>query len=109
MRFALVHACRTTINLSAGGVYTYLFASYNGLGAEVWYVGDLHGVIKIPGIFNLYGLTKWTLFGPGGAGVPDGGVTAILLGVALATLGICRHFTFGLRAKSNAYGNCRES
>jgi hypothetical protein len=99
----------TTINLGAGGVYTYLFASYSGLGAEVWYVGDLHGVITIPGIFNLCGLTKWTLFGPGGAGVPDGGVTAILLGVALATLGLCRHFTFGLSGKSNAHGNCRES
>jgi hypothetical protein len=99
----------TTINLGAGGVYTYLFASYSGLGAEVWYVGDLQGVITIPGIFNLCGLTKWTLFGPGGAGVPDGGVTAMLLGVALGTLGICRHFTFGLRAKPNAHGNCRES
>lgn len=42
----------TTINLGAGGVYTYLFASYNGLGAEVWYVGDLHGVITIPGILT---------------------------------------------------------
>jgi hypothetical protein len=99
----------TTINLGAGGVYTYLFASYTGLGAEVWYVGDLHGVITIPGIFNLCGLTKWTLFGPGGAGVPDGGVTAILLGVALGTLGICRHFTFGLRGTPNPHGNCRES
>jgi hypothetical protein len=97
----------TTINLGAGGVYTYLFASYSGLGAEVWYVGDLHGIITIPGIFNLCGLTKWTLFGP--AGVPDGGVTAILLGVALGTLGICRNFTFGLRAKPNAHGNCRKS
>ena len=88
----------TTINLGAGGVYKYLFASYNGLGDEVWYVGDLHGVITIPSIFNLCGLTKWTLFGPAGTGVPDGGVTAILLGVALATLGIFRHFMFGLRA-----------
>jgi hypothetical protein len=92
----------TTINLGAGGVYTYLFASYSGLGAEVWYIGDLHGVITIPGIFNLCGLTKWTLFGPTGVGVPDGGTTAILLGIALGTLGICRHFTFGSRAKPNA-------
>jgi VPDSG-CTERM motif len=80
----------TTINLGAGGVYTYLFASYSGLGAEVWYVGDLHGVITIPAIFNLCGLTKWTLFGPGGAGVPDGGTTAMLLGAALGALGMAR-------------------
>jgi len=82
----------TTINLGAGGVYTYLFASYSGLGAEVWYVGDLHGVITIPGIFNLCGLTKWTLFGPGGQGVPDGGTTAMLLGTALGALGMARRF-----------------
>jgi VPDSG-CTERM motif len=82
----------TTINLGAGGVYTYLFASYSGLGAEVWYVGDLHGVITIPGIFNLCGLTKWTLFGPAGVGVPDGGVTAMLLGAALGALGMARRF-----------------
>jgi len=82
----------TTINLGAGGVYTYLFASYTGLGAEIWYVGDLHGVITIPGIFNLCGLTKWTLFGPGGQGVPDGGTTAMLLGTALGALGMARRF-----------------
>lgn len=82
----------TTINLGAGGVYTYLFANYNGLGAEVWYVGDLHGVITIPAIFNLCGLTQWTLFGPAGAGVPDGGITAMLLGLALGALGIARRY-----------------
>jgi hypothetical protein len=95
-------------NDNLGSVYAYLFASYSGLGAEVWYIGDLHGVITIPAIFNLCGLTKWTLFGPAGVGVPDGGVTAILLGAALGTLGICRRFTFGLRAK-HAHGNCQES
>jgi hypothetical protein len=63
-------------NDNLGSVYAYLFASYSGLGAEVWYIGDLHGVITIPAIFNLCGLTKWTLFGPAGVGVPDGGVTA---------------------------------
>jgi VPDSG-CTERM motif len=82
----------TTINLGAGGIYTYLFASYSGLGAEVWYIGDLHGVITIPGIFNLCGLTKWTLFGPAGVGVPDGGATAMLLGAALGALGMARRF-----------------
>jgi hypothetical protein len=98
----------TTINLGAGGVYTYRFANSNGLGAEVWYVGDLHGVITIPAIFNLCGLTKWTLFGPGGTGVPDGGVTAILLAVAVGALALCRHFTLSLRAKPNANRICQK-
>ena len=33
----------TSINLGAGGTYTYLFAKYDGpnYGSEVWYVGDL--------------------------------------------------------------------
>jgi len=92
----------TSVNLGAGGIYTYLFASYAGLGAEVWYVGDQHGVITIPGLFNLCGLTKWTLFGPAGVGVPDGGITAILLGIALGTLAICRRLTFGLKGKPSA-------
>jgi hypothetical protein len=82
----------TTINLGGGGVYTYLFASYAGLGAEIWYVGDLHGVLTIPAIFNLCRLTQWTLFGPAGAGVPDGGITVMLLGLALGALGIARRY-----------------
>jgi hypothetical protein len=40
----------TTINLGGGGLYTYLLANYAGFGSEVWYVGDLHGVITIPGL-----------------------------------------------------------
>lgn len=80
----------TTINLGAGGVYTYLFAKYDVLGSEVWYVGDLSGIITIPGFNGGCFLTEWTLFGPGGQGVPDGGTTAMLLGAALGALGIAR-------------------
>jgi VPDSG-CTERM motif len=80
-----------TINLGAGGVYTYLFASYSLLGAEVWYVGDLNGIITIPSIFKGCGLVQWTLFGPG-QGVPDGGATVMLLGAALGTLGMIRRY-----------------
>jgi hypothetical protein len=80
----------TTINLGAGGVYTYLFASYSILGSEVWYIGDLSGIITIPGISKGCRLTEWTLFGPGVPGVPDGGTTAILLGAALGALGMAR-------------------
>ncbi len=88
----------TTINLGTG-LYSYLFAKYDGpnAGSEVWYVGDLAGGIVIPG-FGLagqhYGLSGWTLFGPGGGGghVPDGGTTVMLLGAALGALGMARRF-----------------
>jgi hypothetical protein len=85
----------TSVNLGSG-LYTYLLASYsrNGDGqgtsfAEIWYVGNLSGVITIPG----EGLSGWTLFGPGiPGGVPDGGTTVMLLGAALSALGVVRRF-----------------
>jgi hypothetical protein len=90
-----VNGTGTTVNLGSG-VFTYLFAKYggetgDGAGssfAEVWYVGNLSGVITIPGT----GLSSWTLFGPA---VPDGGTTAMLLGAALGTLGVVRRFLMG--------------
>ena len=83
----------TTINLGSG-LYTYLFAKYDGpnYGSEVWYVGDLSGNITIPATAGGYGLSGWTLFGPGTPGVPDGGTTAMLLGAALSALGIARRY-----------------
>ena len=83
----------TTINLGAGGLYTYLLATYAGglLGSEVWYVGNLSGIIKIPAIGGGCGLSGWTLFGTGGA-VPDGGTTVMLLGAALGALAMARRF-----------------
>jgi hypothetical protein len=82
-----------TINLGAGGIYTYLFANYTGSGSEVWYVGNLSGIITIPAVSGLFRLTNWTLLGPGaGAGVPDGGITAMLLGLGLCSVGIFRRF-----------------
>jgi hypothetical protein len=83
----------TTINLGAGGLYTYLFATYAGglLGSEVWYVGNLSGIITIPAIGGGCGLSGWTLFGTGGA-IPDDGTTVMLLGAALGVLGIARRF-----------------
>jgi hypothetical protein len=82
----------TTIDLGTGG-FTYLFAKYDGpnYGSEVWYVGDLTGIITIPATGGGYGLSGWTLFGPG-AGVPDGGTTVMLLGAALGALGMARRF-----------------
>jgi hypothetical protein len=87
----LVDGTSTTINLGTG-LYTYLFAKYDGpnYGSEVWYVGNLSGIITIPATAGGYGLSGWTLFGPGVPGVPDGGTTAMLLGAALGALGIAR-------------------
>ena len=87
----------TSIDLGTG-LYSYLFAKYDGpnAGSEVWYVGDLSGVITIPAdglAGQKYGLSGWTLFGPGGVPhTPDSGATAALLGLGLAGLA-------GLRAK----------
>jgi hypothetical protein len=83
----------TSINLGTGGLYTYLFANYGASGAEVWYVGNLTGTLSIPARVGLSRLRGWTLFQPCAVGVPDGGATAILLGVALCALGISRRFT----------------
>ena len=82
----------TTIDLGTG-LYSYLWAKYDNshFGAEVWYVGNLSGMITIPATGGGYGLTTWKLFGPG-VGVPDGGATVMLLGAALAVLGTARRF-----------------
>jgi hypothetical protein len=93
-----INGTGTTINLGSG-LYTYLFANYtdqkgdgvNSNSAEVWYVGNLSGVITIPG----NGLSGWALFGLGGPGVPDGGATAMLLGTALGVLGVVRRYLIG--------------
>jgi hypothetical protein len=87
----------TSVNLGGGSLFSYLFAKYDGpnAGSEVWYVGGISGTITIPG-FGLagqnYGLSGWTLFGPGVPGVPDGGTTVMLLGAALGALGMARRF-----------------
>jgi hypothetical protein len=88
-----VNGTSTSINLGAGGTYLYLFAKYDGpnYGSEVWYVGDLSGIITIPATAGGYGLSGWTLFGSAGS-VPDGGTTAMLLGTALGALGMVRRF-----------------
>jgi hypothetical protein len=83
------------MNLGTAGLYTYLFATYNGYGTEVWYVGNLNGIITIPFLadgHHRHYLTGWTLFGPRSVGVPDGGLTVTLLGVALAGLALTRRF-----------------
>lgn len=84
----------TTIDLGTN-TYSYLFAKYDGknYGAEVWFVGNLSGTITIPATAGGYGLSGWTLFGPGGGtNTPDSGTTATLLGLGLTGLA-------GLRAR----------
>jgi VPDSG-CTERM motif len=88
----------TSVDLGDGTLYSYLFAKYDGpnAGSEVWYVGGISGVITIPAdglaTGKKYGLSGWTLFGPGVPGVPDGGTTVMLLGTALGALGMARRF-----------------
>jgi VPDSG-CTERM motif len=82
-----------TINLGTG-LYSYLFAKYDGpnFGSEVWYVGNLSGNIMIPLYAGQYRLSGWTFLGPGGASLPDGGTTVMLLGAALGALGMARRY-----------------
>jgi hypothetical protein len=88
----------TTINLGTQGAYDYLFAHYGGPHggtAEVWYVGDLSGVITIPSNGFRHGLSGWALFTAPNGVVPDGGTTVMLLGAALGALGVVRRFLIG--------------
>jgi hypothetical protein len=87
----------TSIDLGDGTLYSYLFAKYDGpnAGSEVWFVGGLSGIVTIPAVGlagQNYGLSGWTLFGPGANNVPDGGATVMLLGAALGSLGMARRF-----------------
>jgi hypothetical protein len=84
----------TTINLGAQGTYSYLFAKYDGpnKGSEVWFVGNLSGLITIPPTWNRYGLSGWGLFTSPHGSVPDGGATVMLLGAALCVLCVVRRY-----------------
>jgi hypothetical protein len=90
-----------TIDLGAGGLYSYLFVNYNGRShaTEIWYVGNLSGIIRVPATPGKHGISGWTLFGLG-VGVPDGGATVMLLGVALCALGMARRFLVRLTGSS---------
>jgi hypothetical protein len=81
-----------TLDLRTAGLYTYLFATYSGYGTEVWYIGNLSGIVTIPFLASGHHLTGWTLFGAARIGVPDGGITVMLLGVALGVLALARRF-----------------
>jgi VPDSG-CTERM motif len=93
------NGAQVQVDLGDGTLYSYLFAKYDGpnAGSEVWYVGGMSGIITIPALGipdhgHQYGLSGWTLFGPGVQQVPDGGTTVMLLGAALGALGMARRF-----------------
>ena len=85
---------KVSIDLGTGG-FTYLLAKYDGPNgaSEVWNLQGLSGTITIPGSLGMYGISHYTLFGPGDtSGVPDGGTTVMLLGAALGALGMARRY-----------------
>lgn len=92
MASSAVSGSGRTIVVRGGSLYTYLFATYQGYGSEIWYIGNLRGIITIPFLAAGHRLTGWTLFSPGVTGVPDGGVTVMLLGVAIGVLALARRF-----------------
>jgi hypothetical protein len=86
----------TSIDLG-DGLYSYLFAKYDGpnYGSEVWYVGDLSGIITIPATGGQYDLSGWTLFtgdDPPRLQVPEGGSTLIFVGIAFGVLVVARRY-----------------
>jgi hypothetical protein len=86
------------INLGAGG-FDYLIVQWDGPqgGNAVYYLGGLSGIITVTNdiFFNQngqpFGASGYWLSG-GGAGVPDGGTTVMLLGAALGALGMARRY-----------------
>lgn len=86
-------------NIDLGTGYLYLLAKYDGpnYGSVVWYVGGLTGNITIPlyGSGQQYAVSHTYLYNP--TGVPDGGATAMMLGLSLCALGIVNRLG-GLRA-----------
>ena len=81
-----------------GSGWQYLLGKYGNLGQEdvqqasvVWYVGGLTGTVEIPTGEGDDGLSHWSLYNPGnGNGVPDGGTSFALLGLALGGLTLLR-------------------
>jgi hypothetical protein len=102
----------TLASLTLSQTYQYLVVTYDGPngGAIVWYTGgfganttlefaryayptgtgeDQHIVENTSG--TRYGITHWTLLNPTGpVSVPDGGATAVLLGLSMLGLGVAR-------------------
>lgn len=83
----------TSISLGVADQFSYLLAKYDGpnYGSEVWYIGDLSGILNIPASGGKYGLSGWTLFGPGSvAPVPEPGSMLLLGSGVLGVAGVLR-------------------
>jgi hypothetical protein len=63
------------INLGTGGLIHIPVRDVQRLRTEVWYVGNLNGIIAIPFLASGHQLTGWALLAAAGVGVPDGGIT----------------------------------
>src|SRR5438874_6869322 len=105
----VISAGTTAVTVSLGTGFQYLVAAYDGPngGVAVFNVGGLTGSVDLYRYAkplangNLLGsntaqqgyflMTGWSLLNPTGA-VPDGGTTAMLLGMAFGALGMARRF-----------------
>jgi hypothetical protein len=89
----------TSISIDITG-WTYIKLAWDGMD-QFYYVGDETGVLTFNStVFNQNGepqnLSHYALFNPfTPPGVPDGGTTVMLLGVALSALGMARRFLMG--------------
>lgn len=82
----------STVDIDVGSVgYDYLLAKYAGpnYGSEVWYIGGLSGIIRIPSHGGKYGISGTSLF-TDHQNVPDRGATLVLLGLGFSGLGMVR-------------------
>jgi hypothetical protein len=81
-------------NIDLGTGYQYLLAKYDGQnwGSQVWHVGGLTGSITIPlnGSGTQFAVSHTYLYNP--TSVPDGGMTAVMLGLSLGGLGAVSRF-----------------
>jgi hypothetical protein len=69
----------------------YVLGKYDAenAGAWVWYLSDFTGDITVPSDFGgQYGLSHTSFFGGTPTNVPDGGTTAVLLGLGLVALSL---------------------
>lgn len=72
------------------GFTGYVLGKYDQdkAGAWVWYLIDFTGDLNLPSTFNGKELSHASFYGTTSTTVPDGGITAILLGLGLVSLSV---------------------